>query len=269
MAKKAVPKIFRQLGRCRDIRPGDPDHSDNPTRLTYWFPRLQSGIAFLLPRTEIIQPFSTLMVIAAVEDREADASRLFSILIERVKRAGDRLGWPCFLRTDMTSSKHSWRDTCFLESGDVNLIGRHISNLVIDAECMGAPFSLALVVREMLSTEPAFHAFHGRMPITKERRYFVKDGEVTCHHPYWPARSIARPSVEDFEPLLREINAESEAEIKLLSSMSRKVSEMVPGAWSVDWLHTTRGWYLIDMALAESSWHWDGCEQTQSEGEKR
>ena len=34
-----------------------------------------------------------------------------------------------------------------------------------------------------------------------------------------------------------------------------------PGPWSLDWLHTQRGWVAIDMAEAGRSFHWPGCDR--------
>ena len=96
------------------------------------------------------------------------------------------------------------------------------------------------------------------MPITRERRYFVEDGIVIGHHPYWPSAAFADCSdlPSDWEAKLAALNQEDPAEVAELSALSAKVGVVLPGAWSVDWLHTARGWYLTDMAHAETSFVW-------------
>lgn len=57
----------------------------------------------------------------------------------------------------------------------------------------------------------------------------------------------------DYDALCR---MDNEAE---LSSLAAAAGRAVGGAWSVDLLETSRGWFVTDMAEAGSSWHWDGC----------
>lgn len=236
------------------------DSLSNPTRLTHWFPRIPDTIQ--VPRTEIIEPFHSLNVFMAM-DGDEDSQKLLAGAVKQVVEAGNRVGWPCFLRTDITSAKHSWKDTCYL--GDPDDAAQHIMALVHDAECAGAEFSLALVVREMLPTVSTVTAFHGEMPITKERRYFVVDGSVVCHHPYWPEEAFeGRGDVtKGWRQSLHEMNREPEEEVAYLTGLSEKVSRAIPGEWSVDWLWTTRGWYLIDMAEAGRSYHFPGCKEAR------
>ena len=95
------------------------------------------------------------------------------------------------------------------------------------------------------------------MPITRERRYFVRDGVVLGHHPYWNPEAIATPDAPDWRVRLDRLNEEPAAETAELSRLSRAVSRVVPGAWSVDWLMAQDGgWYCIDLAHAERSYVW-------------
>jgi hypothetical protein len=92
--------------------------------------------------------------------------------------------------------------------------------------------------------------------VNPERRYFIKDGEVLCHHPYWFKGSIRNPSVENWEELSDEMNSEKEEEIKLLTSYSKIIADAVKGFWSIDFCKARNGcWILIDMATGENSWH--------------
>jgi hypothetical protein len=110
----------------------------------------------------------------------------------------------------------------------------------------------------MLKTEPAFRAFYGKMPITKERRYFDADGCVLGFHPYWPDGAFRNETTEaGWEAKLAALNEMPPEEIAELTALSKRVSDAVPGAWSIDWLWTIdRGWVLTDMAVASESFCW-------------
>lgn len=217
---------------------------DDRTRLSWWFPRLPSDI--LVPKTRIYC-----------------YTRGFDDLCNWITQAGDQLGWPFFLRTDYLSGKHHWKDTCHVRaSSDVP---KHVGRLVEESEMadmLGFPTDV-WVAREFIRTIPAFMAFRGNMPIVKERRYFVQDGQVTCHHPYWPPGAFddSPVSVGNWRKRLDEMNEESDEEVRRLSELSSKVGAAIGGAWSIDWLWSQikHEWYLTDMAEAAKSYHWPGC----------
>jgi hypothetical protein len=117
------------------------------------------------------------------------------------------------------------------------------------------------IVREFLNLKSTFTAFAGYMPINKERRYFVDEGLIKCHHPYWPESAFNNhpermANDPDWKKKLRELNREDEEEIRLLSFYSNLVTSSVRGHWSIDYAQAVDGtWYLIDMALGNNSWH--------------
>jgi hypothetical protein len=123
-----------------------------------------------------------------------------------------------------------------------------------------------------------FTAFH-EMPITREFRFFVGKRDISdasdatakrirlpeyeafIDHwqPYWPVHSIQEPSVEDWQERLEGESDMFQSEYDELSAIALKaVSGFYGGdAWSVDLLETERGWFVTDMALAESSFRYD------------
>ena len=236
----------------------------NKTCFSYWYPILVKSGFTKTPETEIVTTDFDYMPILKVlygEDKFKNYPALKE-LIEKIQQAGDRFGWPCFLRTGQTSAKHEWKDTCLIEKRDKIYIRRHIINIIEFSEIAGGIVGLdcsVWVVRKMLQTEPIFHAFHG-MPITKERRYFIRNGEAECHHPYWPEDAFQGDDfTEDRKTLLQEMNKESENEIDNLLDLSEIVGKIFPEYWSIDWLYSSEGWMLTDMAEGEKSYHWPGC----------
>jgi len=220
----------------------------NENSLAYWFPAVQvAGIPH--PHTEIVevgwQPLISIL----------DQKRLPEAVEVQVVQAAERIGFPLFLRTDQASGKHHWRQGCHVPA--LTELWPHIfqvveENAIADLDCT------ALVFRELLTLESMFTAFEG-LPIAKERRYFVSDGEVRCHHAYWPEGAIENgwsraPLPDDWREQLAALNIEAADEICELTALAEKLR--LPGSWSVDFAFAVdRGWVLLDMALAEQSWH--------------
>jgi len=249
----------------------------NKNCISYWYPKLaEAGVP--TPRTTII---TTKLDLGSLFDDpllKAKKSREFSAFIEEIEAAAEATGYPVFLRTGHLSAKFGWETTCCVEKRcDV---AKHICELV-ECSCTSTMIDLPTdvwAVREMLPTEPIFTVRHG-MPINRERRYFVGDGKVVCHHPYWPEDAVEktfpygavpmrqpmeepkRIEPEHWREKLTALNCETESEIAELMTLSMRVARQFSGAWSVDWLHTTRGWFCIDMAEAHRSFHWAGCPQ--------
>jgi hypothetical protein len=228
---------------------------DDKTRLSYWFPLIEKA-GLPVPRTEIITTDLPLVNLCG-----GDPIKGFSRFAMQIRDACARMGLPCFLRTDFTSGKHYWENTCCITSDELPNIKGHIYELVEFSECadiMGLP-SDVWAVREMLRTRPMSYAFRGRMPIVREFRFFVQDGKVTHEQPYWPPEAIenSQPTF-DWRQHLGEASSILEAEYLHLCASSAKACAAVGGGyWSVDWLETVdRGWVLTDMAEGEHSYKW-------------
>jgi len=219
--------------------------------LADWYPLLLAA-EIPAPRTVII---STELDLTPLLDGESPAG--YEAFLATLQQAASSIGYPLFLRTGYGSGKHDWLRTCLLT--DPEDLDQHVFALVEWShlvDFMGLPTD-TWVVRELLPTVAPFIAFAG-MPITRERRYFVEDGQVRGFHPYWPPETITNPSRPDWRELLEELNEQSVEEIAELTELSERVSRAVPGAWSVDWLHVPdRGWLCIDMAHAEASFCWE------------
>lgn len=223
------------------------------TSMLYWWPRVKD-LGIPMPKTEIVEvPYDDLV-------RLLDDKRLSSKDEQRLIEAGDKIGYPLFLRTDMASAKHQWERTCFVPK--VEELFKHIWALIDQTLASGMFGELdpsALVFRELLRLNSFFTAFSG-LPISVERRYFVRDGSVECHHPYWTHDAIKhswrQPSEPDWGERLAALNKESAEEIELLTRYATRAGEVLKGYWSIDFAEARdHTWYLIDMAVGEESWH--------------
>jgi hypothetical protein len=240
----------------------------------YWHPRVR-GVEGADPPSTIIVP---------LEPGDAYLLRYELPEFERVygeqlESALEHFSLPVFVRTDELSGKHDWKDTCYVEQADD--LYPHLKNLAIASAMVNERFR-AVLFREMLDLEAPFEFFRGGMPVARERRYFVRGGEVACHHPYWDEgafqevfeRDAAAAELTGREPrytserrkeilqTVRRLNEESRDEVKLLSAVARRAGRALGGAWSIDFARDrTGGWHLIDCALAADSWHPEDCPE--------
>lgn len=119
------------------------------------------------------------------------------------------------------------------------------------------PWSMStIVVRKMIPTKPFFYFFGGNMPITREVRIFVKDGQIESVHPYWPEEAFY--GIEDNKELqekVKALNTFTEDDKKLFFIAGNLLAKSFPGYWSVDFLQDADGeWICIDMAVGETSY---------------
>jgi hypothetical protein len=216
-----------------------------------WYPKIKN-----LP---IPQPKTEWLILNEKELESLINENVPDVLVKRVKPLCDKMGYPCFLRTDLASGKHDWKKSCFVDKPDE--LWSHIFEVVsfnLMADIVGLDFK-ALVVREFILMDSKFTAFYGDMPVNPERRYFIKDGKVVCHHPYWIEEAIADskdPSIPNWREVAKELNTETAEEIDLLTGYANIVAQQIRGYWSVDFCKAKDGrWILIDMASGEKSWH--------------
>lgn len=238
--------------------------------MLFWWPKIQ-GLDIPMPKTRMLMlPKINIIEICGSKpcgDEMAETLRKFTEELKMIAREvqGNKDD-PVFMRTDQCSGKHEWRYTCFVEV--VNDIGKHLLRLLEYNEMVGwmSFTDKAIAVREFIPLESSFIAFHGQMPVAKERRYFVRDGVVECRHEYWIEEAI-RQGLEGrnlpesiWLENLRALNHQSEDEIELLTRYAESAGKEIGDYWSVDFAKAKDGrWLLIDMARGELSYHVDGC----------
>ena len=228
--------------------------------MLYWWPKIKH-LPIPMPVTEIVELGMTNEEVFGILDFEDISVNAWNRRVPRILDAINRIKPPVFLRTDHTSGKHDWKHTCYYD-GSHN-IRQHISALVeysAMADIMGLSIN-AIIVRQYVPMMSVFTAFSGEMPVNAERRYFIRDGKVQCHHPYWIEAAIeegtrkeALPS--DWKARLGSMNTETPEEVHLLTKYAELVAEEFDGYWSVDFCKAEDGkWVLIDMAEGQLSWH--------------
>lgn len=238
---------------------------NDPTNFPNWF-KVVKSLKIPHPKS-IVVPIDYEVYGAFMDGKTTPGVRTF---LSQLESAADKLGFPVFLRSGFMSGKHSWKEACYVHSETCEL-SHHVYRIIEAHEMgFGCPPATCFIVREFIRAKPAFYAFWGKMPVTKEFRVFVRDGEFQCIHPYWPEGAIQDPVTYDGRTLseaewkgrLRELYLITAREVRDLRDMSCEVaSQLDHKYWSVDWLwhDDARKWYLIDMAVGERSYHWKDC----------
>lgn len=238
--------------------------------LSYWFPKLKAA-GLPVPRTVIVETKRRL-----VELLDGETPEGFNEFLDQLRVAGDEVGWPAFLRTGHTSGKHQWDRTCYVLSS--SKLGWHVYALVEFSNCVNQPLGLPTKIwclRELLPTTPVFTApAYYNMPVCREFRVFVDGADVKCVHPYWPREVLVRgfpiARDRDWTEMPIELPDEFQEQYAALCdlgddeetirTLASRAGTALGGAWSIDLLETKRGWYVTDVAEAERSFHWEGCE---------
>ena len=263
---KAEKIYIRKCVRCGNVFKYNPIIvGDNvcPTcermnDISFWYPRL-FRLGFPMPKTIIIHTNVDMEKFSYGEEPE-DINEFVMELWQAVKK----IGLPVFLKTGYTSNKHDWKKSCFI-SKDSTLkdLKNHIFNLAefsamatID-RFMPCDF---WAIREIIKTKSYFTYFNGEMPITKERRIFVRNGKIECTHSYWPEK-IFEELEETKKKKFNQLDKTTTKDKKELLNMAQYVANIFQGYWSCDFLKGEDGkWYLTDMAIGEKSWHDENCK---------
>jgi len=269
---------------------------DNRNCLSFWFPKIRDA-GLPVPETCILttslsgESETDCIVLSKLLDGETPKG--WKDFVSAIANAADEVGYPFFLRTGHTSGKHNWERTCFVPTK--GHIGQHICALVEWSETvdmMGLPYDV-WAVREMLPTNPVcVLPAYGNMPLCREFRCFVRDGECVCVHPYWPWEAVwkgfplkgpgpeegeegefgwaddvesGRELPDDLRHKWGVLCSMMAAEHKEVEQLAARAGEAVGGYWSVDILTTACGLFVTDMALGEQSFHWLGCSKQPAE----
>ncbi len=243
------------------FKPRDPSEilaqaAESPNAFNSWFGAVQA-CNVLTPATLAVDLLPNIQIELLDGKPLSEESKLFfDGLVEQVQQMGEQYGYPLFIKTSFTSAKHYWSSSCCLKGGDPKEVLSHLYELInFQACCTDQMLSPSLVIREMIETDPVFHAFEG-MPVTEEYRVFTKGGEIEGFQPYWPEDSIQNPSCEDWQEKLKTIKSPSQADIAYMSDVASRVSSHLKREdWSIDFLRAKDGrLWLIDMAVAGKSY---------------
>jgi len=218
---------------------------DERNSFLYWYPKIEHIAP--TPRSVWLEiDFDFSWIEDGVPERVVSA-------FKRLARELDPIDpYPLFMRTDVNSGKHDFKNTCYVESEDK--LELNLNNLIVDTVTKDL-FPRAIVLREFVELDWKFKAFWGELPIAPEVRVMIRDGEVERWFFYWPEDAIRRPDRENWRELLAEMRRIAEKEQEYFLGVAKRVAQEFDGYWSVDFARSRKHvWLLIDMALGEISW---------------
>ncbi len=223
-----------------------------------WLPKIVE-LGLPTPKTVMI-PYDHFKIVSFIESEREE--EYFNQIVSNISSACDEIKYPCFIRTDLASAKHGGPSS-YLASSDKD-IPRVLARTVEDNELKFWPFTKPeyFMVRKFLILDFSFRAFNG-LPIAREWRLFSDGNKILCAHPYWPKESIKfnRKPPKYWEKQLSDHHAKPSC-FGDLENMAVKATGKLGGSWSVDFAMSNIGkWWLIDMATADDSFHWPGCNK--------
>jgi ATP-grasp domain-containing protein len=131
---------------------------------------------------------------------------------------------PVIVKDYVKSQKHYWHEACFIPSAaDVRAVERVVRRFL---ELQGDSLNEGLVFREFVAFEPSAEHSRSGMPMTREFRMFVRDGDVRCCAPYWGEGRYegAVPSADEFSDVTRRVQSRF---------FSMDVARQRDGAWMI------------------------------------
>lgn len=226
--------------------------------LSYWYPKLEEACV-PTPKTLWLRTDCELThLLDGIEPPGLDE------FLNNLKLLCRQIGYPVFMRTGLTSGKHNWENTCYL--ADEERIKFQVG-AIVDFSAMADFFGLSTsvwVLREFLQLK-TFGVIPGfsNMPMAREFRGFINDHQIQCIHPYWPEKAVeqGRPTgdPEQWKSALQ-LMSDPYPDSAEIQRLIQQVAYVFEDNWSVDVCQTQFGeWYVTDMAIAEESFHWDGC----------
>lgn len=123
------------------------------TSLCYWYPLIEGQLP--TPKTEIV-PLKGGDIDALFGALDGKGSDTLNDLKSRLLAGASHFNYPLFLRTDFTSGKHDFKDTCHVRSP--GQVWGHALALFEDTLCKDISIE-AYVFREFLKLESGFTAF--------------------------------------------------------------------------------------------------------------
>ena len=114
---------------------------------------------------------------------------------------------PIVIKDYVKSQKHYWSEACFIpKASDKEAVNSVIRKFI---ELQDSDLNEGLVFREYVELEELTNHSESGMPLTKEFRVFVKNGEIMTIFKYWDEGDYqnVEPIIEGFEKVIPEIKS--------------------------------------------------------------
>jgi hypothetical protein len=228
----------------------------------FWFPRLVSHpwkwMRDWLPNTVMIDYSEEALADSLRGHHTAEYDRLYYAVEAAIRH---EIAGPAFIRTDITSAKHSGRNAYIVDGTDEDGLNHALLTTLAHSQLKtyhGKMKASAIMVRSVIEIQADRTAFHG-LPIGKEWRVFADQRGVQCHHGYWPTVALDG-HMDDGQPPTENSLGLHWIRTDALDAAKLAAKAMGQFKWSVDFAEDTSGKvWLLDMATAMNSFHTPEC----------
>lgn len=114
---------------------------------------------------------------------------------------------PIIVKDYVKSQKHYWEEACFIpNAGDIDKVKSVVNKFI---ELQDSDLNEGLVFRAFVELEELTNHSESGMPLTKEFRVFVKDGQIMSTFKYWDEGDYqnVEPIVDRFEEVIKKIKS--------------------------------------------------------------
>ncbi|MGH2507546.1 MAG: ATP-grasp domain-containing protein [Ktedonobacteraceae bacterium] len=132
---------------------------------------------------------------------------------------------PIIVKDFVKSRKHEWYEACYIPSAtDRQAVERVVQRFL---QLQGADLNEGLVFREFVAFEPLTAHSKSGMPLTREFRLFVLDGQIILSTPYWEEGTYGNEVCPSFD-LFYEVVQKVQSRFFTLD-----VAKRIDGSWTI------------------------------------
>lgn len=290
--KKMFYHLFRQGLDTLDLDPIIYEMlGQNKNSMGYWLPKLVVGICsqnfFKVPKTTIIKVPMSVLQLTRLEYRELNPVTLAIVdrFCQKVFELDESKEY--FIKTGTYSSKYDFRNAHVKGAKEVRELGEYLTYIQYQAQMMASPLCQPCfygvsttnewVVRDFIQDKENNPCIYEGMPLHTEYRVFVDmdTNKILGVNPYWDPKVMKDRfdnSSDSGEPrqmhdsivyraheeiLMNRYHENVDKVVNNLEAMLSKID--LHGQWSVDVMQNGDEFWIIDMALAESSAFYKEC----------
>lgn len=262
----------------------------NPTSMGYWFPEIVKGVDgtdfFKIPSTTIIKVPMNILQLTRTDYSELTRTTIdivdkFCYKVFDLKEYGDY-----FIKTGTYSSKFDFRNCHVTTPKEVRELGEYLLFIHSQACQMAGPLNVDAngkpksiygvsttnewVVREFIPDEDNEPTIYKGLPLHTEYRAFIDfdTDEVLGIYPYWDPDTMEKRFGEGADRNVHDMHDFATYQLAKDRLMERfdknkdlvlsKLKEIIPninltGQWSLDIMQNGDTFWIIDMAVAETS----------------
>lgn len=218
----------------------------------FWLPKITTNIWLneFVPQTALVEYNQDALAMSLRGKHTAEYERLYYIVAHEAKH----IGYPFFIRTDITSAKHAGKSAWKVGSEDELNFALLTTLSASELKTTFQPIKAsAILVREFLDLGTSGRTAFNGLPIGRELRVFADQRGIQCWHSYWPEEALTGKMDDGGEP---EIIHQPSINMEMTEVAKAAARAMGQGKWSIDFAQDTQGmWWLLDMATAGNSYH--------------